>query len=412
MDANTSTQVVRSAEPSGVARKRARPIERLRQAAFRLTALSLAVVVALVVCEFGLRVGGYSPTYVNAMGSFHQADEVCGHRGRPNFSARFHNPEFDVQVAHDNHGFRRQDFQRPDDNPRGRVFAFGDSFTWGWGVDQGEVYTDQLSLLLDDWRIENFGVNGAGTVAEYELFASECRDRLQAGDVVLVMFFQNDFLDNVTGSRHAELQDGEVVLLPANSYLRPSWKRTCQQKSYLFNYLSFVANRFQMERKLRQANAQPNVSGLAGAAQSAAGIRTAASPEAKMLKSKEPGSFVGSEAQIAVTRYFLSKWKQDCEDRGARLIIAYIPGMVELGEYPGVRVASNEQDFRAAFFDSAESLEIETLDLLPGMLSAKRKRDLGPLAFARDTHWNSTGHHVVAEIIAQRLDDDKIADGR
>ena len=175
------------------------PCHNRRRTAFRLVALGLSTLVGLLLAEAGLRLAGYSPTYVNALGSFHEADEVTGHRGKRDFAARFKNPQFDVLIAHNSAGFRRQEYQNSTSS-HNRLFVFGDSFAWGWGVDQGEVFTDQMSRQLPDWWIDNLGINDTGTVAQYELFAAECRDRLSAGDVVLVTFFANDFADNVGGA--------------------------------------------------------------------------------------------------------------------------------------------------------------------------------------------------------------------
>lgn len=405
-----------------------------RKLGVRLAALVFSVALALLVCEVGLRVAGYSPTYINAMGSFHRADDVCGHRGLANLEARFASTEFDVRIAHDDVGFRRLENPQPSAKDAPRVFVFGDSFAWGWGVDQGESFADQLRLQIPERKVEGLGVNGVGTVAEHALFASECRDRLKPGDVVLLTFCQNDFSDNVNGSRHAEVQDGQVVLMPASSYLRPSWKRTAQQSSYLFNYLSFVINRFQLERRLRRENQVASVSTLASAAKAEAApepskgpsdervrqvahvedvvtagqTRPSASSDTPAPPVPTPAPKGGMADQVIITRHFLAQWKRDCEERGARFVVAYIPGMAELTESPFGSVealAANERAFREAFFSCAQSLDVETLDLLPGMLAAKRDPQLGLLAFPRDTHWTATGHRVVAEIIAARLNE-------
>ena len=182
----------------------------------RSVSLCVSIAIALGAAEIGMRLVGYSPAYVNAMGSFHQPDLVTGHRGKRNFQGRFKTPQFDVLVAHNDEGFRRQEYQNPLSASSRRMFVFGDSFVWGWGVDQGEPFTDCLSRRLPEWHIKNLGINGTGTVAQYELFASECRDQLQTQDVVLLTFFGNDFADNVEGARRGEVVDGKVVILPVD----------------------------------------------------------------------------------------------------------------------------------------------------------------------------------------------------
>ena len=212
----------------------------------RLSLLAASIVCGLLIAELGLRVAGYSPAFINAMGSFHHPNPVTGHRGTPNFRGRFKTPQFDVMIVHDAAGFRQQEFQNRPPPVRHRLAVFGDSFVWGWGVEQGEVFTDQLSRGLPEWRVENFGINSTGTVAQYELFAAECRDQLHAGDVVLLTFYGNDFADNVIGTRHAAIVDGQVETQPMTNGLKTGWKRSLQESSYLFNYVSYVINRWQL----------------------------------------------------------------------------------------------------------------------------------------------------------------------
>ena len=345
----------------------------------------------MLLAEAGLRLAGYSPTYVNALGSFHESDEVTGHRGKRNFAARFKNAQFDVLIAHNGAGFRRQEYQNSTSS-RHRLFAFGDSFAWGWGVDQGEVFTDQMSRQLPDWWIDNLGINDTGTVAQYELFVAECRDRLAAGDVVLLTFFANDFADNVGGVRHAELRDGEVVVLPADSKLRNGWKRKLQGWSYLVNYLAYLANRWQAERRIQRAHLQAVE--MAAAAEAEVRQAARATPAKKSAPKEDVPSLANeslatgehagpsplvpvaaaeptpalpgdASAQLAVTRHYLAKWKRDCDERRVRFLVVYIPGVTELQEGGNASMARNERAYRQAFFSCAEAAGIECALLGP-----------------------------------------------
>jgi lysophospholipase L1-like esterase len=392
--------------------------------------------------ELSLRVAGYSPAYVNAMGSFHQPDPVTGHRGKPNFRGRFKTPEFDVLIVHNDQGFRRQEFQNPATENVRRLCAFGDSFVWGWGVEQGEGFTDQLSRRMPAWRVENYGINGTGTLAQYELFAAECRDHLQPGDVVLLTFYGNDFADNLEGTRVAKIIDGQVVSQPVTAPLRDGWQRTLQESSYLFNYVSYVANRWQLERRIRRAEAK-----AIAAAEAAKGApasppvahardsqpATGATPEPE---SPQPESVVQDSSndkptsspppappapapvtplsgeaatQVAIVRHYLESWQRDCEARQLRLIVAYIPGVGELDEGRDDVSVRREAAYRQSFEICTADTNLEVLDLLPGMLTAKSSGGAGSLIIARDGHWNASGHRVVADIIAARLHDNSTA---
>jgi lysophospholipase L1-like esterase len=409
---------------------------RRRLVVLRLMAVVMAVCVSLLLAEAGLRLVGYSPAYLNAMGSFHEADQITGHRGKRDFSARFKTPQFDTLVVHNERGFRQQEHENPESSTAHRLFVFGDSFVWGWGVSQGAVFTDQLSGKLPDWHVENLGINGTGTVAQYELFSAECRDSLTPGDVVLLTFFGNDFTDNVEGARRATIQDGKVVTLPADSPLRGGWQRTLQESSYLFNCLSYVVNRWQLDRRLRRAHEQAVV--LAAAAEveyakkaeaqhalAAAIPQVAASTTAVLgdntAASAPPIASTQSEAdvapaaadsavspdnsppQIVVTRHFLEKWKQDCDRHQVRFLVAYVPGVAELGEGGNAAMAMEERAFRQTFFSCTDSLGIDVIDLLPEMLAAKKSGRIDQLLIPADGHWNAVGHGIVADIVAARL---------
>ena len=102
------------------------PVEilvRRRMRCFRLAAMALSTMCGLFMAEIALRLAGYSPSYVSAMGSFHEADEVSGHRGKRNFSGRFSGPAYDCRIVHNEHGFRRQEYQNPESaSSRGYTF--------------------------------------------------------------------------------------------------------------------------------------------------------------------------------------------------------------------------------------------------------------------------------------------------
>ncbi len=380
------------------------------QKLFRAVAIALSTSVGLLLAEGLLRVSGYSPSYVSAMGSFHEADEISGHRGKRDFAGRFKAPQFDVSIVHNEAGFRLQEHQNAAAATAARLFVFGDSFVWGWGVEQGEVFTDQMSLSMPDWWIDNRGINCTGTVAQYELFAHECRDQLRAGDTVLLTFFFNDFSDNVQGSRAAQWRDGQIVALPARSHLRPSLKRTMQEASYLFNYLSFLGNRLQQEVKLwRAKNKATELAEIAveSDAATAPNIGAAqAAPGATALPSRDATAHPSEAAeQIAIVKHYLAKWKDDCAARDVRFLVAYIPSEVELQEMDDPVMARNASAFRHAFFTCAHGLDIETIDFLPGMLAAKQTDGLERVAIPGDGHWNAAGHRIAAKIIQSRLTD-------
>ena len=52
-----------------------------------------------------------------------------------------------------------------------RILVLGDSVTFGWGVSQGETFSDQMEPLLQEqtgarWQVINAGVNGYNSEQE------------------------------------------------------------------------------------------------------------------------------------------------------------------------------------------------------------------------------------------------------
>ena len=215
-----------------------------RRILFPLLALVLALVAACGVVELGLRICGYGRNYTNPMGSFFEPDSDLGYHGKANFVGRFRRADFDVVVEHDANGFRRSESPVDQAAPHD-VYVLGDSFVWGYGVGQHELLTNQMQRRLSGRRVHNLGLIGAGTVQEYLLFQKHVSDRLRPGDTVVLVFFGNDFGDNVglhlSGRVYATIDNGQIRLVPPEpaSALR-QWKNWMKDRSYLFNLLTLL----------------------------------------------------------------------------------------------------------------------------------------------------------------------------
>lgn len=103
-----------------------------------------------------------------------------------------------IQVEHNARGFR--DIEHVV-GTKPRIVVLGDSFVWGYDVEQTERFTEKLREGLPNWSIYNLGVSGYGTDQEYLLLKREY-EFYKPQIVFLVFCRDNDEDDNTSNMRY------------------------------------------------------------------------------------------------------------------------------------------------------------------------------------------------------------------
>ncbi len=200
---------------------------RTKRFIFALITASLSLVLCLAAAELVARV--LAPSWLQErMDALHAANAESGEfgsdRGWPverrdgaffSFSPHQH---FDIShveyrnVAHiDDLGGRRTS---PLENTSGRrVALFGDSFTFGVGVDDMETFASRLAARFPDHRFINLGVPGTALPQQLAILRLRHGD-LHASIAVFFFFLGNDFADILQDS-HGARQSGRSDLLVA-----------------------------------------------------------------------------------------------------------------------------------------------------------------------------------------------------
>ena len=101
-------------------------------------------------------------------------DENLGWRNIPDWSATTYGHKLTINAL----GMRDKEYERKKPAGKKRILVLGGSFTWGYGVADGENYTDVLETQLarwngDDYEVLNTGVSGWGTDQEYLFLKNE-----------------------------------------------------------------------------------------------------------------------------------------------------------------------------------------------------------------------------------------------
>ena len=159
-----------------------------------------------------------------------------------------------IQIRHNARGFRDPEHVIKNNN---RMVFLGDSFLWGYDIEENERLTNKLAKKLDQWSVFNLGVSGYGTDQEFILLQDQY-DFYKPDIVFLVFCSNNDDSDNSSNKRYGgyfkpyyESISGELTLqgqpVPeSENYLLKDKKKSEIAWLRLIEHVSF---RFRNSRK-------------------------------------------------------------------------------------------------------------------------------------------------------------------
>jgi len=127
---------------------------------------------------------------------------------------------------------------------RRKVFAFGDSFTFGFGVNDDEVWHEVLERMyggeVDIFNLRALGSSVVDTRAMYPLY----KDRFPHDVVFLCIYLGNEFMDSHINAnlRKKETESEEEIAALPQSDIKQSlytYVRHCSYTARLIKYLFF-----------------------------------------------------------------------------------------------------------------------------------------------------------------------------
>jgi hypothetical protein len=183
---------------------------------FRFAAILLSLVIVALLGEVGLRL--FAPRLgigVNEKSRFCRFDHELGWAPLENIT--YVEKENRYFVHQNQFGLRTSDeIQLKKTSGRKRTLVLGDSYVWGVGASQEELFTDPRVYGTND-EIINGGVSGYGTDQEY-LFYLRTGQKFDVDQVVLAFTLYNDVENNLNSKQYSYLKPyftlngGQLVL--------------------------------------------------------------------------------------------------------------------------------------------------------------------------------------------------------
>jgi len=165
-----------------------------------LSLIIVSILVFLLISELALMIffPHLKPTG-HMKGIFFEYDSTLGWKGVPNASGVFSTEAFTMNIALNLKGLRdNKDYSYNKPEKVTRIIVLGDSFTWGKGVNNSQIYTEFLENKLDKVEVINMGHSGYGTAQELLLLKHE--GVKYSPDLIVLLFHASDLTDNVATS--------------------------------------------------------------------------------------------------------------------------------------------------------------------------------------------------------------------
>lgn len=352
---------------------------------------------------------------------FFQYEPFIGFEGIPDKKGVFANSSFKTTVIHNSEGFRDVNHTRENTENTFRVITLGDSFTWGHGVENDQIYMKVLEEY--DPNIETINMGGPGGDPQGELKVYTSRGIKYEHDVVLVgLFIGNDIEAYYPNAKKSPPQWGydskgnfvlignmksqeEVDAIRKKSEERysPTKKRNFRSRtSYWvtrhFQIFTFIGNhRKYYSDVLKGSLLYTKILKLFG------------------INNKRAHGFLNfcTESDPDEAKYgwklltgVLETMKGSVASAGAKLYVLFIPQYVQTSQ------SIFERSVRKYGHDPAKydvekpnrelaklcrKLGIAYLDLLPVMKEETLRGNA--LYYHRDGHWNVEGHRIAAREI-------------
>jgi len=362
-----------------------------------LILLGVTLIILFLLFEFGLRIFGpeNDPNYGFSINFFQQDDELC-YKITTQYSHSIAQPEFLNDIEINSAGFRGPAANLEIQN---RVLMLGDSFQFGYGVQDNETVRWHLQNRLDSekYQVLNLGVPGYDTVLERKLL--EKYAELYTPTIVIVHFFTNDIV--IQNEECALLvRDGYLITPEASATPKPfhNIRVALWQNLYSYRFTSTAIHQssiFFSGLKIFGLE-QPDIP-------SRIAVVYQTNPSEQLLEARQKIVSEINEMQALAIEYNFT------------LYIAMIPDKSQLLDNFWERIEKkfgSDQitlDRNAATSEIKQNLLLNKIRII-AYAEEYEEEGISSLYYQSDSHWTAKGHEKSAAIIYKRLIKDNIID--
>jgi hypothetical protein len=295
-------------------------------------------------------------------------------RVKPNANCILHSnlaqfPDFVVNT--NSLGLRNKEITAKPPNTK-RVLFLGDSFTFGWGVEEPDAYPRLVESYLSDYPIEVINAGRpSSSLGHHYLFLINEGLSLKPDLVVVGFDLLNSYINLSLNSSWDQIDENGLPTKISNKsvyvedgrlkYYDPPLTITTPWlgNSHLF---ALVTNTF--------------------------------------FPSKSPffqtrSIDLNNQATLSQALILLTAMQKRVENQGGQFLVLLIPDSITVENSAGI-----SQQLGKYFSFTLQRKQINTLDLLPALTLRSQNQSL---YFSKDAHWNKLGHQAAAQAISSNI---------
>jgi hypothetical protein len=327
--------------------------------------------------------------------SYYEENQIVGWLPRKNLKGVHEvTGSFSTTFTTNSNGLRDREYSFS--KPKGvtRIVVVGDSFTWGWGVGDDEIYTEVLESLLQGVEVINLGVGAFGTQQEMDYL--KMKGMQYDPDIVILGFCLNDISESSFGKVEALKRDPSAQQLSDD----PVFMKVKKFLDFHSAFYGFLADRVNTNKTLVNLLVKLKIKeGKAGYAH--------LDPNVRPALISYPASLTSSFEKILG---ILLKMKEFLAARNIRFIVVVIPSVQSVDEQAFLATIAghvfepNDFDLEKPYRRLEEFGRMHHIEIINPFSSLKEKHAEGSrLYLNREMHLNKLGHALLAGEICKYL---------